>query len=132
MKLHAPKIRSLGCYQCFHVWKWFDPPNKPKQCPKCLSRRWDKFQVNETDEYISIFGHRFLLIQKMKMGRRTKVRYSLELTLPKDEDWIQMYDLYYKCINCGELWIGLTDEEDNMNEIEVIKKRNSVECINGT
>lgn len=129
MRLHTLKTRSLGCYQCAHVWKWYDPPNKPKQCPKCLSRRWDWHQGNEKDESIALFGHKFVLIHKIAMGKRTRIRYTLELTPPQEEDWIQMYDLHYKCLMCGEVWIGLMDEEDDMKGNTIVKQRDLIDCL---
>lgn len=131
MRLHTLKKQSLGCYYCGHIWTWQNPPRKPKQCPNCLSRKWDKYDQKESDQYLVIAKHKFILTHKIKMGRRTKIRYSLEITAPKKEDWIQMFDLHYKCINCGEAWIGLTDEQDNKEYINIERERDSIECLKG-
>ena len=56
MRLHSLKYPYLGCYQCGHIWKWQYPPKKPKQCPNCLSRRWDKRQNLEKQDPITIAG----------------------------------------------------------------------------
>jgi uncharacterized Zn finger protein len=128
MRLNSLNTKSLGCYRCGHIWTWKEPPKKPKQCPVCLSRKWDKYEFQDNHQYLNLFGHKFVITHKIPMGRRTRVRYTLELTTPKEEDWIQMYDLHYKCIKCGEAWIGLTDEDDDKEKVTIELQRDSVEC----
>jgi len=59
------KITKHTCALCGWTWRPLDPAKKPKICPKCRRRNWDKLNQgtrviefsNETMLMAAIFGH---------------------------------------------------------------------------